>query len=196
MNNRNMTVWWVVGLIVIAAIVGLLIAAAGDETEDVVESNLDDTTIVDDNVVEEANIVEVAQATPTLTTLVNAVVAAELVDTLADESATFTVFAPDDAAFEALPEGELERLLQPENQAELQDILLYHVVANEAMSTDLFDGMTITTVQGQELTVSITDEGVFLIDASGNTAQVTLADVDASNGVVHVINSVLLPASE
>jgi uncharacterized surface protein with fasciclin (FAS1) repeats len=115
-----------------------------------------------------------------------AVIAAELADDLSGEG-PFTVFAPTDAAFAALPEGTVEELLEDPTGA-LAQILLYHVVGAEAYSTDLSDGQMIMTLQGQDVTVTINDDGVFI-----NDAKVTMADIAASNGVVHVIDAVILP---
>lgn len=134
------------------------------------------------------NIVEQAQETESLSTLVSAVQAAGLVETLSGEG-PFTVFAPTNAAFEALPEGLLETLLQPENKAQLKAILTYHVVSSKVMSTDLQNGQEVATVQGEKITVSTTD------GAKINGATVSTADVAASNGVVHIIDEVILPPS-
>ncbi|MEN0047082.1 MAG: fasciclin domain-containing protein [Bacteroidota bacterium] len=134
------------------------------------------------------NVVEKAQETESLSTLVSAVQAAGLAETLSGEG-PFTVFAPTNEAFEALPEGVLESLLKPENKDQLAAILTYHVVSGKIMSTDLEDGQTAATVQGEEITVSTTD------GAKINGASVTTADVAVSNGVVHIINQVILPPS-
>ncbi|MBC6994727.1 fasciclin domain-containing protein [Neolewinella lacunae] len=119
-------------------------------------------------------------------TLEAAVIAAGLAETLAGEG-PFTVFAPTDAAFAALPEGTVETLLQ-DPTGDLAKILLYHAVGAKALSTDLTDGQTIATVNGANVTVRINDQGVFI-----NDVKVSVADVEASNGVVHVIDGVLLP---
>ena len=134
------------------------------------------------------NVVEKAQETESLSTLVSAVQAAGLAETLSGEG-PFTVFAPTNAAFEALPDGVLESLLKPENKDQLAAILTYHVVSGKIMSTDLKDGQTAATVQGEEITVSTTD------GAKINGASVTTADIGVSNGVVHIINQVILPPS-
>lgn len=136
----------------------------------------------------EQNIVELAQATDDLSTLVSAVVAADLAETLSGDG-PFTVFAPTNEAFAALPAGTLDDLLKPENKDQLTDILTFHVVAGDVMSSDLQDGQKVTTVQGDQLTVTIKDDGTVMI----GDATVVTADVDASNGVVHVIDTVLLP---
>lgn len=136
------------------------------------------------------NIVEVASDTENLSTLVAAVQAAGLVETLSGDG-PFTVFAPTNEAFEALPEGTLESLLQPENRDQLVQILTYHVVAGEVMSTDLSDGMMAETVEGSQISISIADGTVSINDAT-----VIAADVEASNGVVHVIDSVILPPED
>lgn len=130
-------------------------------------------------------IVEIAIADPAnFSTLVAAVIAADLVDTL-NGTDEFTVFAPTDGAFAALPPGVLDYLLS--DTAALTEVLLYHVVAGEANSTDLSDGDMLETVQGNNLTVAI--DGTVMI----NDATVIIPDVDADNGVIHVIDKVLVP---
>ena len=119
-------------------------------------------------------------------TLEAAVVAAGLVETLSG-TGPFTVFAPTDAAFEALPAGTVETLLA-DPTGTLTQILLYHVVGAQALSTDLTNGQTVATLQGQAVTVTINADGVFI-----NNAQVTVADIVTSNGVIHVIDAVLVP---
>lgn len=139
-----------------------------------------------------SDIVDLAVATPDLSTLVTAVKAAGLVDTLKGEG-PFTVFAPTNDAFSKLPAGTLDSLLKPENVDQLKAILTYHVVPAAALSTDLSDGQELTTVQGAKLTVNIADGKVTLTDAKGNKSTVVKADIKAKNGVVHVIDSVVLP---
>jgi uncharacterized surface protein with fasciclin (FAS1) repeats len=134
------------------------------------------------------NIVQTAIANGSFETLVAAVTAAELVDTLNGEG-PFTVFAPVDAAFAALPEGTVASLILPENKEKLQSILTYHVVAGKVLSSDLSDGMEATTVNGASLTIRLEDGKVFV-----NDAEVVIADVLTDNGVVHAINKVLIPA--
>lgn len=134
------------------------------------------------------NIVETAVANGSFKTLVAAVTAAELVETLSGEG-PFTVFAPLDDAFDALPDGTVESLVEPDNKEKLQGILTYHVVAGKVMSTDLSDGMVAKTVNGAEITIYLKDGKVLI-----NDAEVVMADVDTDNGVIHVINKVLLPA--
>ncbi len=134
---------------------------------------------------DEKTIVETAVEAGSFTTLVAAVEAAGLVETLSGEG-PFTVFAPTDEAFAALPEGTVEGLL--ENPEALASILTYHVVAGSVMSGDLSDGMMATTVNGSDITISIAD-GVVMI----NDATVAAADIETSNGVIHVIDSVILP---
>nr|WP_245546046.1 fasciclin domain-containing protein [Marivirga tractuosa] len=135
---------------------------------------------------ESKDIVALAMETESLSTLVSAVKAGGLVETLQGDG-PFTVFAPTNAAFEALPEGTLEDLLKPENKEKLASILTYHVVAGKVMSTDLSDGMKAKTVNGAEVTIKTAD-GVKV-----NGANVVTADVKASNGVVHVIDAVIMP---
>jgi uncharacterized surface protein with fasciclin (FAS1) repeats len=133
-------------------------------------------------------------------TLVAAVQAADLVDTLSGEG-PFTVFAPTDAAFGMLQQGTVESLLEPGNKAQLQKVLTCHVVAADAMS-DAIMGMIaddggmhpVETVGGCTLQARMDGDGIELVDERGRTANVTIADVDQSNGVIHVIDTVLLPA--
>jgi uncharacterized surface protein with fasciclin (FAS1) repeats len=132
------------------------------------------------------DIVDTAVAAGSFNTLAAALTAAGLVDTLKGEG-PFTVFAPTDAAFAALPAGTVEDLLKPENKDKLVAILTYHVVAGKVMSTDLTEGMTAATVQGADITITL--EG----GAKVNGAVISAADVEASNGVIHVIDSVILP---
>lgn len=132
------------------------------------------------------DIVDIAAGNESFSTLVAAVQAADLVDTLKGEG-PFTVFAPTDEAFAALPAGTVENLLKPENKDKLTAVLTYHVVPGKVMSGDLSDGMTATTVQGSDVTIGTTD-GV-----SVDGAKVVQADIEASNGVIHVIDSVILP---
>ncbi|NND73292.1 MAG: fasciclin domain-containing protein [Rhodothermales bacterium] len=135
------------------------------------------------------DIVDTASAAGSFNTLVAAVQAADLVDTLKGEG-PFTVFAPTDEAFAALPEGTVENLLKPENKDQLIAVLTYHVVPGKVMSADIAGATTnAATVEGQDLTI-IATEGVMVNDAS-----VVSADIDTSNGVIHVIDKVLLPPS-
>lgn len=135
-------------------------------------------------------IVSVASNNQNLSTLVQAVKAAERAEMLSDTSATYTVFAPTNEAFDALPEGALDDLMKPENKQKLGNILAYHVVEGTVMASDLADGQTVTTVQGKKLTIT-KNNGTVMV----NGAQVVQADVDASNGVVHVIDKVLMPSN-
>jgi uncharacterized surface protein with fasciclin (FAS1) repeats len=132
------------------------------------------------------DIVDTAVEAGSFTTLVAAVEAAGLVDTLKGEG-PFTVFAPTDEAFAALPEGTVEDLLLPENIDQLTAILTYHVVPGKVMSTDLTNDMNATTVQGSDVNI-MTEGGVTV-----NGANVVTADIEASNGVIHVIDAVIMP---
>jgi len=135
---------------------------------------------------QDMDIVDTAVEAGSFSTLVAAVEAAGLVDTLKGEG-PFTVFAPTDEAFAALPEGTVENLLLPENRDQLVAILTYHVVEGKVMSGDLTDDMMAETVQGGELMIDL-DSGVMV-----NSANVVTADIETSNGVIHVIDSVIIP---
>ena len=145
------------------------------------------------------NIVENATNSKDHTTLVAAVKAAGLVPTL-ESKGPFTVFAPTNEAFDALPAGTVETLLKPENKAKLTSILTYHVVAGKLSSKDLMKMVkehmgkaTLKTVEGENLYVTMKEHHMMITDENGGTAEITIADVNQSNGVIHVINKVLLP---
>ncbi len=134
-----------------------------------------------------ATVVDIAVGSADHTTLVAAVKAAGLVETLSG-AGPFTVFAPTNAAFEKLPKGTVESLLTPEKKADLTGILTYHVVAGSVKAADLTDGQMVKTINGKELKVTIKDGKVMI-----GGANVVAADLVAGNGVVHVIDAVLLP---
>jgi uncharacterized surface protein with fasciclin (FAS1) repeats len=172
-------------IIAMAAASVLLLTACGTDgsTADTTVAAADETEMTK----EVGNIVEVAQGNADFSTLVAAVTAAGLGDALSGEG-PLTVFAPTNAAFEALPAGLLEKLLLPENKEVLTKILTYHVVAAKVMAADVAAG-DVTTLEGS--TFAVTTEGGVKV----NTANVTATDVPASNGVIHVIDAVLVPAS-
>jgi uncharacterized surface protein with fasciclin (FAS1) repeats len=134
-----------------------------------------------------ADIVDTAVGAGSFSTLVAAVTAADLVDTLKGDG-PFTVFAPTDEAFAKLPAGTVEDLLKPENKAKLQAILKYHVVPGKVLAADVIKLTSATTVQGQDVGITVNDAGV-----SVDKAQVVKTDIETSNGVIHVIDSVMLP---
>ncbi len=137
-----------------------------------------------------SNIVEVAVGNENFTTLVAAVTAAGLAETLSG-TGPFTVFAPVNTAFAKLPAGTVEELVKPESKKALTGILTYHVVSGKVHAKDLTDGQKVKTVNGQELTVKMHGGDVMI-----NGAKVVIADVEASNGVIHAIDTVLIPAND
>lgn len=155
-----------------------------------------DTTTETETDGEEANgntIVDAAMGNPDFSTLVEALQAADLVETLQNDG-PYTVFAPTNEAFAALPEGTLDELLA-DPSGDLTEILTYHVIPGEVMAADVMemDGETVETLQGEMLTIQIDGDAVWLMDADGNTVQVTDPDMTASNGVIHAIDGVLMP---
>lgn len=178
---------------IMALVIGLVVIGGGafwlvnrdDTSSDVSNENQSSQS-------NQSDIVELASNTPSLSTLVTAVKAASLVETLQGEG-PLTVFAPTNDAFSALPAGTLDSLLKPENVEQLKSILTYHVVSGKVMSSDLTDGQVVTTVQGATLKVKISGGKATLTDAKGNEVSISQADIDAENGVVHVISGVLLP---
>merc|ERR1712139_263613 len=162
-------------------------------TADVLASNgvvhiIDEVLIPPSLIPPHKNIVELAAGTPDLSTLVTALKAAQLTGTLSGKG-PFTVFAPTNEAFAKLDKSLLAALLKPENKQKLVEVLTYHVVAAEAKSTDLKNGEEIKTVEGAEVKVTLSGSSVKI-----NNADVTKADVLATNGVVHIIDSVLIPS--
>lgn len=173
----------------------LSLAVATFATAFAVSCNAPKEEVVEETIVEEVaapveapkTVVDIAVGSPDHTTLVTAVTAAGLVETLSGPG-PFTIFAPTNAAFAALPAGTVENLVKPENKDQLTSILTYHVVSGNVLAADLTDGQKVTTLNGQELTVSIAN-GVVKI----NGATVTAADLTGSNGVIHVVDGVILP---
>lgn len=162
---------------------------------------MNETTTLDpkSTTAEAANVVEVAIGSAQHTTLVSAVKAADLVDTLKGKG-PFTVFAPTNKAFEKLPGGALDKLLKLESKKDLSGLLTYHVVAGDMDAQTLSaaiktgNGKTsLTTVNGAKLTAALDGDKVVITDAKGGKATVTSADLKAENGVVHVIDNVLMP---
>ena len=146
-------------------------------------------------------IVENAIGSKEHTTLVAAVKAADLVDVLSSKG-PFTVFAPTNEAFAKLPKGTVETLLKPENKAKLQAVLTYHVVAGNLDSKAVVEAIkkgngsvTLTTVQGGKIVASLSGKNVILTDENGNKSTITAVDITSSNGVIHVIDTVVLPKS-
>ena len=148
---------------------------------------------------EKPTIVGVAASNDNFSTLVAAVKAADLVETLNSEG-PFTVFAPTNDAFAKLPEGTVESLLKEENKGTLSAVLTYHVVAGKFMAADVVKAIQdnngkfeVATVNGGKLVAHIKDGNVMLMDAKGNSSTIILTDVDASNGVIHAIDQVVMP---
>ena len=175
-------------LLLALSIVGFLSATSckSAKTEEVNNVKKEVVAKVEEKV-QTPNIVEVAVGNENFSTLVAAVKAADLVSTLSSDG-PFTVFAPTDEAFAKLPAGTVENLLKSENKDKLTAILTYHVVSGKVMAADVVKLDSATTVQGQSVNVTTNDGSVMI-----NNANVVKADVKASNGVIHVIDTVLLP---
>ncbi len=190
---------WIIGIVAIVIIAGAGIFLATNTNDDepstsTTSQTSEQTSQPEEQATEEqkSDIVELASGTSSLSTLVSAVKAADLVETL-QGTGPFTVFAPTNDAFAALPAGTLDTLLKPESKDQLKGILTYHVVSGKVMAKDLKDGQEVTTVQGAKLTVKITDGKAYLVDGKGTQTAITSTDIEASNGVVHVVSGVLLP---
>lgn len=188
MNNKVIIAFVVV---LAVGIVGYLLTAGGNsktpvETKEVMNQN-EVTNSMEEVTMTNKTIVDVAQEAGNFKTLLAAVQAAGLVETLQSEG-PFTVFAPTDAAFAALPAGTVEDLLKPENKEKLVSILTYHVVPGKVMSTDVVNLTSAKTVQGSDIAIKV-ESGTVMIDA----AKVVTPDIEASNGVIHVIDSVIMP---
>ena len=190
----------------IAGSAAALLTACG--TSDTETANQTDAPVVQDvtptdssDVMVETNIVEVAQGNPDFSTLVSAIKAADLVETLSGPG-PYTVFAPNNAAFDKVGADTLQTLMKPENKAKLAAILKYHVVSGKMTAADITKAINdgggkaeLTTVEGEKLQAMMDGSNVKLTDASGNTSSVILADLAAKNGVIHAIDTVLMPKS-
>ena len=182
----------------------LALSACGDtdttvEPEDDTAMMADDTMAEDDDMAAGGTIVEVAQGDSNFSTLVGAVTTANLASTLGGEG-PYTVFAPTNAAFEKVDSATLENLMSEGQREQLSNVLTYHVVEGDVKAADLTrqieeagGSLDLTTVSGGTLTATIDGGNVKLTDANGNVATVTQTDVDASNGVIHAIDTVLMP---
>lgn len=184
---------------IVAVVLAVAVAVGGviwfvnrEDTSTTSESSQNSSQTNEQAAMEQKDIVATASAAPNLSTLVSAVQAAGLVETL-QGAGPYTVLAPTNEAFAKLPAGTLDALLLPENKSQLSGILTYHVISGDILSSQLTNGQVVPTVNGQNLTVEITDGKVYFVDAKGGKAMVTTADVDTSNGTVHIIDSVLLP---
>ncbi|MGB5377702.1 fasciclin domain-containing protein [Muriicola sp.] len=186
-------------------LMGILITACGEKkekatTDEVVETEMAEMEeTMEDNMVSET-IVGVASGNENFSTLVAAVTAADLVGTL-NSDGPFTVFAPTNDSFAKLPAGTVESLLQPENKPALINLLTYHVVSGKYPAAAVVEAINanggsfvVETVQGNKITLSLEGESVKLVDAKGNASMVIMADVPASNGVIHAIDTVVMPA--
>ena len=190
--------------IALASAATLALAACGSPAEEDTTATTEDTMMADlmaNDDMAAGTIVEVAQGNPDFSTLVSAVTSADLGATLSG-TGPYTVFAPTNAAFEKVPQATRDELMSPAGQQDLSNILTYHVVEGNVDAATLTqaiqdagaDGYTITTVNGGTLTAMMDGDNVVLRDAAGNTATVTQTDVDASNGVIHAIDTVLMPS--
>ena len=183
------------------ALLGVIATSCGEKKPAESTDMADTTAVAVDTmaVAETPNIVGVASGNADFSTLVTAVKAAGLVETLSGDG-PFTVFAPNNAAFDKLPAGTVDGLLKPESLDKLKAVLTYHVVSGKFDAATVIDAInknngkyTVTTVQGGTIVLSLKDGKVMLTDANGGTATVVLADVAASNGVIHAIDTVVMP---
>ncbi len=186
--------------ITLAAASALALAACAESPDEADMAVEDTAAAMDDAATTEGTIVEVAQGNDDFSTLVSAVTSADLAKTLSGPG-PYTVFAPTNAAFEKVPQGTRDELMSDAGQEDLAGILTYHVVQGETNAAALMAaiegagdaGYTLTTVNGGTLTAMIENGNVVLTDAAGNTARVTKTDIEASNGVIHVVDTVLMP---
>lgn len=186
----------------LVALAALLVSSCGEKKKEKTEEVMEEATEVVTEVVEEVitpNIVGVAAGNDAFSTLVTAVTAADLVETLSGDG-PFTVFAPTNDAFAKLPEGTVASLLTAESKDALTGILTYHVVAGKFEAAAVIEAIngndgkfTVTTVQGGTIDLSLNDGNVVLTDSKGGTAIVVIPDVAASNGVIHAIDTVVMP---
>ncbi len=184
MRQENLLI---VGVLMVAVVIGgfFLLNRNQPEPEQKATAATSNEIVPENNMEKKQNIVEIASSNPDFSTLVTAVTAAGLVETLSGEG-PFTVFAPTNAAFEKLPKETLEAVLA--DKAQLTSILTYHVVSGKVMAKDVVNVKSAKTVQGGELQVKVEGSTVMI-----NNAKVVTTDIEASNGVIHVIDTVLIP---
>ncbi len=190
MNNRSKHL---VRAIAVLATAGIVLGACSSDSKDAEPTTIASTETTAAAPVEQT-IVDIAAGNADFSTLVAAVKAAGLAETLSGEG-PFTVFAPTNAAFEALPAGTVDTLLKPENKQQLADILTYHAVAGKVLASDVKPG-DVATVNGATFAISIEGSDVIITDGQGNKAKVVKTDIIGSNGVIHVIDTVLLPPAK
>ncbi len=201
MEHKNLTIWIIIAIVVVVG--GVAFAMMHNKSSMTEEGAMMNNNMMEnDGMMQEGvmvggalmtadrEIVANAMNANNVTTVVAAVKAAGLVETLQGDG-PFTVFAPNNAAFEKLPAGTVETLLKPENKAMLANILTYHVVAGRYTSADLRDGQVLTTVQGETITIGKTGSRITV----NGSAMVETADVISSNGVTFVIDTVLMPSN-
>lgn len=191
--------------ITLSILASTLIMSCGEKKKEEAKDTMDAAEEQMEEMVEEVQemptIVSVAAGNENFSTLVTAVQAAELVETL-NSDGPFTVFAPTNDAFAKLPEGTVETLVKPENKEKLTGILTYHVVSGAYNAADVIEAIQsnngsfeVKTVNGGTITLTLKDGNVLLTDANGGTATVVIADVMASNGLIHAIDTVVMPKS-
>ena len=191
--------------ITLSILASTLIMSCGEKKKEEAKDTMDAAEEQMEEMVEEVQemptIVSVAAGNENFSTLVTAVQAAELVETL-NSAGPFTVFAPTNDAFAKLPEGTVETLVKPENKEKLTGILTYHVVSGAYNAADVIEAIQsnngsfeVKTVNGGMITLTLKDGNVLLTDANGGTATVVIADVMASNGLIHAIDTVVMPKS-
>ena len=180
------------------ALFGLVATSCKKENTEVTEETVVETT-TPEVAVKAPNIVEVASGNENFSTLVSAVTAADLGETLSGDG-PYTVFAPTNDAFAKLPAGTVEMLLKPENKEKLKSILTYHVLSGKFDAATVIDAIkknnnkyTVMTVQGAKIDLSLIGDKVILTDCTGAKATVAMPDVEASNGVIHAIDAVIMP---
>lgn len=191
--EKNNSVWIILGVVALA-VVGLVMLTSNSAEETTTPETVtsqpvavtEDTMMEEEMMEADKTIVEIAVESGDFDTLVTAVTEAGLVETLSGEG-PFTVFAPNDEAFAKVPEATLTALLADKEQ--LTSVLTYHVVAGKVMAEDVVGLTSATTVNGQDLTIEVTEDGTVMVDG----AKVLVTDIEASNGVIHVIDSVVLP---
>jgi len=189
----------------LASAASLALVGCGDPVDDTTTMDEDvamaDQNTADTDAMTKGTIVEVAQGNDDFSTLVSAITSADLAQTLSG-TGPYTVFAPTNAAFEKVPQATRDELMSDAGKEDLSNILTYHVVEGNTDAAALMqaiedageDGYELTTVNGATLTAMMDGNNVVLRDAAGNTATVTMTDVEASNGVIHAIDTVLMPS--
>lgn len=190
MKKKKTIILLIIALLIIAAgAAAYWFFISGGTTDDQVQQN---TQSEASKPASDKDLATLINSTGSLSSFKDALAAAALTETL-KTAGPYTIIAPSNAAFNALPSGSMERFLKPENATQLSSIMNYHIISGQVLTSELTNGQKLKTLNGQEVIVEVADKNVYFIDAKGGKALVTKSDIKAKNGVIHIVDAVVLP---